>query len=206
MTKGVGKALYVFLCSIMGMVLFAIFHRAIIVIYYILLDYNFGSYAMGLTQSDVQMIDFFTGAVAVFLGGWYGVWLGQHWYGMVYEGEHTPGWLHGFLPRQWRKHERMARKAARTETASAPVEAPRAIHVPVKSHASGFEQFKSSKREVIDRSILPWNLDELKEEKPKAKRKRVTKAVTEKVVKPRKTAVRKRTVKAKVAEQVEEVV
>ncbi len=190
MKKGYGKAFYIFLCSIMGMVLFVIFHRAIIVIYYILLDYNFGSYAMGLSMSDVQMIDFFTGAIAMFIGGWYGVWLGLHWYGLVYEGEHEAGLLHGFLPHHWRKHARMARKAEKA-TMQMP-EFPKTIHVPVTQHASGFEQFKSIKPTA--REKMPWDFDDLDETEKKAPAKR-KRTVAAKAAKPRKTVARKAPVK-----------
>ncbi len=165
MKSGWGKALYIFLCTLLGIILFLIFHRALVVIAYIVIESNYQPLAWGLTNGDLQTIDFFTMLVALFLGGWYGVWLGLNWYSLVYEGEHSPGLLHGFLPHHYRRSERMKRKAAR---GSEPV------HVSVTENAADKISNMTSR--------LPWDLDDLDEDTEMVK-KPVRKKVVRKTVK-----------------------
>lgn len=172
MKKGAGKALYIFLCSILGLILFMIFHRALVVIYYLVLDNNFQKFSFGMTAGDIQILDFLTMLVALFLGGWYGVWLGLHWYNLVYEGEHQPGLFHGFIPHHWRKSERARRSAER-----APVLTTKPVHVPVAGSDKAFEKLASMK------TNLPWDLDDLGDSDVKLVRKPVRKRVARKSAK-----------------------
>jgi hypothetical protein len=170
MKSGWGKALYIFLCTLLGIILFLIFHRALVVIAYILIENNYQPLAWGLTNGDLQTIDFFTMLVALFLGGWYGVWLGLNWYALVYEGEHSPGLLHGFLPHHYRRAERMKRKAARASQVE-----PEEMEVS-ESAADKISNLSSS---------LPWDLDDLDDAEmvKKPVRKKVVRKTTKRTKK-----------------------
>lgn len=104
MRKVAIKALYLFLCSILGMVLFAMLHRAIFVLYDLVLIYDFEVYSFGMNQSTLLAVDFLTMIAALFFGGWYGTVLGIDWYARVYgpNAEIKAGLFHGFIPHHWR--------------------------------------------------------------------------------------------------------
>ena len=79
------KALYLFLSSLLGMLLVLMFHRSAFVIFDILGDYYPASTLLNPNYYYVALADFCTMLLAMFIGGWYGIWLGLHWYKMVYE-------------------------------------------------------------------------------------------------------------------------
>lgn len=96
------KALYLFLSSLLGMLLVLMFHRSVFVIYEILGDL-FPQYTVfQLNYWFVVIADFITMLLAIFIGGWYGIWLGLHWYKYVYEDRKARTWFHGLIPHQWR--------------------------------------------------------------------------------------------------------
>lgn len=105
MRKAATKALYLFLCSILGMVLFAMLHRSIFVLYDLLLMMDYDMYSLGMSAVAIQALDFFTLLLALFVGGWYGTLLGIDWYALVYgpSVDKPTGIFHGFVPHQWRK-------------------------------------------------------------------------------------------------------
>jgi hypothetical protein len=101
---GAKKALYVYLCSFLGVLLFLIIHRSLFFFFYFLLDIDYTSFSFGFDTLQVQAFDMATLIISLFLGGWYGVWLGMNWYDLVYGSGHT-GWLYaskywwkGFMP------------------------------------------------------------------------------------------------------------
>lgn len=108
MRKAVTKALYLFLCSILGMVLFAMLHRAIFVLYDLVLILDFNTYSLGMSEATLLVVDFFTMLIALFFGGWYGIVLGMDWYSSVYgaSAEAKAGLFHGFVPHNWRAGEK----------------------------------------------------------------------------------------------------
>lgn len=167
MKRSTGKALYIFLASLLGIILFGVFHRALVVIYYLMQDGYYFNLKIQMSQADLQALDFFTMLVALFLGGWYGVWLGLHWYELVYEGEHRAGLFHGFIPHHFRKGERARRAAAKSSSTE------KAVHVPVVERPS-FEKITDMK------SSLPWDLDDLDGDDVKVVRKTVRKKVVRK--------------------------
>lgn len=111
MRKAATKALYLFLCSILGMVLFAMLHRAIFVLYDLVLIMDYDTYSLGMSQAGILALDFFTMLAALFFGGWYGIILGLDWYSAVYgvRAETKPGLFHGFVPHAWRQKQTKAK-------------------------------------------------------------------------------------------------
>jgi hypothetical protein len=95
LNRGIEKSFYVFMCGLLGVLLFVILQQSLILIHYVLLDKNFATYSAGLTITDLRAIALITLFFAVFFGMWYGIWLGLHWYGLVYEQGEAP-LFHGF--------------------------------------------------------------------------------------------------------------
>lgn len=203
MRKAATKALYLFLCAILGMVLFAMLHRAIFVLYDLLIFVD-GMYAFGLSDIALAAIDFFALAIALFLGGWYGTMMGIDWYAMVYgpNAEVKAGLFHGFIPHHWRgkkgTDKAPTKSAAPAPAVASKVPAPRATAVTtsptikVRAQEIAKMDVKEIVQEVTKPLVREWSFDDLispspKVEKPAPKRKAAAKkTVTKKVV--RKTA------------------
>jgi hypothetical protein len=116
-----GKAFYILLCAILGATLFIIIQRALALVYYLLLNTNYNTYSFGMSAAQLQTLDLATVSAAVFFGLWYGVWLGLHWYQVVYEEGHG-GLFHGFRG-GWR-HKEQVKQSVVTKSvnaSSAPV-------------------------------------------------------------------------------------
>ena len=83
------KSLYVFLCSLLGILLFLIIHRLLVFCYLILISSNPQVFGGGLNYLELLAIDYSTLILTLFLGSWYGIWLGLKWFEAIYErGEH----------------------------------------------------------------------------------------------------------------------
>ncbi len=181
--------MYVFLCMIMGMVLFAIFHRAVVVIYYILLNANYATYSFGLNEPTLRALDFFTLLLALFFGGWYGTMLGLHWYKLVYEDRDNAGLFHGFVPHHWRepKAERTGSIGSAASTVARPSRPAKIVHTPQINRTSSFDIFKTIKPSA-PRAPMSWDLEDIAtttvDETPKRK-PRATKARARKPAKAR---------------------
>lgn len=90
-----GKALYLLLCAVLGALLFIVIHRAASLVYYLLLNSNYDLWSFGLSEVQLQAIDYLTLFAGLILGLWYGIWLGLHWYDIVYV-QGTGGVFHHF--------------------------------------------------------------------------------------------------------------
>ena len=89
------KSFYLFLTSLLGMLLFLILHRIISFLFLYLA-------ASDLINWDVNiqlflLWDYFTLMVAIMLGSWYGIWLGLGWFGSVYEEKSHGGLVHNIV-------------------------------------------------------------------------------------------------------------
>ncbi len=120
------KSLYVFLCMLLGALMFAVLHQAVTLIYYMLLNLNFGAFSLNLNAAQVQTVQIYTFGFAVLLGGWYGTWLGLHWYDIVYEKEHG-GIFYGFRGKLFRQHEPKPITAAPAVIRPAPKKTTRSL-------------------------------------------------------------------------------
>lgn len=91
MFKDARRALYIFLCGLMGSLLFLVIQRSLLLIYLILVQLNPDALNLGLSVGDLIALDLLTVFLALSCGGWYGIWLGLHWYDIVYEKKTFPG-------------------------------------------------------------------------------------------------------------------
>jgi hypothetical protein len=148
MKRSAYKAFYLFLCSILGMVLLVILQRAIFVLYELMLLIDYSAYSFGLSPAALMTIDFFSLLAALFLGGWYGTALGLDWYSLVYgpNAPHKAGWFHGFLPHNFRRRRHNKHSAISTEPA--PVATSTVVTVPVTSQGWSFDDLVSPKAEA----------------------------------------------------------
>lgn len=89
---GAKKSIYVFLCSLMGMLLFLILHR--LAIFGLMVASSFNPQILGINTITALALDYFTMVLFLILGSWYGIWLGLYWYGVVYEKAEHDGLVH----------------------------------------------------------------------------------------------------------------
>ena len=76
------KSLYLFLIFFLGVLLFLILHRLVIFFYFYLLA---GGYINpGISYLQFLVVDYFTLAIVLMFGAWYGIWLGMFWFEKVY--------------------------------------------------------------------------------------------------------------------------
>ncbi len=116
-TRFASKSFYLFLCSILGVMLFVIIQRAVGLIYLLLLTLNYQQFNFGLSMLDLWVLNYLTYVAAVLFGAWYGIWLGLHWYRIVYE-EGKGGLFHGFKL-TWSRGSSTASQASKPPTAAA---------------------------------------------------------------------------------------
>lgn len=76
------KSFYVFLTSLLGVLLFLILHRVVVFIYLYLVAAGFG--AESFDYLTFLLWDYFSLTITLMLGAWYGIWLGLHWFEKVY--------------------------------------------------------------------------------------------------------------------------
>lgn len=190
MRKAATKSLYLFLCAILGMVLFAMLHRAIFVLYDLLIFIR-PEFTFGLTSYSLAVGDFLTMLIALFLGGWYGTMMGIDWYAMVYgpNAAVRPGLFHGFIPHHWRgrresRSEKGSHKSAPVKMAM-PAPATKTTTVKVRMpDPEPEEEMPSAPR------VREWTFEDLMPPKPAPKKRAAAKKTTARKT-VRKTAVKK---------------
>ncbi len=82
---GAKKSVYIFMCSVMGVLLFVILHRLIVLAYLTLLAYGVFHWTSSYSYFTFVAVDYITLLLAMFCGSWYGIWLGEYWYEKIYE-------------------------------------------------------------------------------------------------------------------------
>lgn len=87
MQNGAKKSFYVFLCGLLGMMLFILLQRSLFLLAY-LLGWN-------VLSDSFQQVDYTSFVAAMFLGLWYGIWVGLYWYQVVYEDRSVNGMFRG---------------------------------------------------------------------------------------------------------------
>lgn len=183
MTNSTRKALYLFLTSILGILLLLMLHRSLFVIYDILGSFFPDNLFFTADPRVVFNVDFFTMLITIFLGGWYGIWLGLDWYKMIYEEREGREWFHGFLPHHWRGYHARKHSTPSHHSSNQPeIETKSTGTVPKQMVAKGpvassrrIESFSSFRRTPTDTA---WSFDDVtapKVETIKPKRKTVTK-------------------------------
>lgn len=92
---GVKKSVYVFLCSLLGVLLFLVLHRIGMMLYVLLVIYGVFQWASTAAYIQFLAFDYVTLLLAMLCGSWYGIWLGNYWYEQVYElGAWSGAWRH----------------------------------------------------------------------------------------------------------------
>jgi hypothetical protein len=71
------RSFYILLCGIIGVFFFLLIERGLLLLAFLI--------GVDVNSETVQVVDSLLSAVATFFGLWYGIWLGLHWYRMVYE-------------------------------------------------------------------------------------------------------------------------
>ncbi len=94
--SGLKKSLYIFLCSLLGVLLFITLQHSILLLYVTLVVLQFG---VTTPLDQLLAVNYATLVVCVFLGGWYGAWLGLYWYALVYESGSRKGFVHHLAQR-----------------------------------------------------------------------------------------------------------
>ncbi len=88
----VKKSLYIFLTSLLGVLLFLILHRLCVFFYFYLLA---GGYVTaGMSYLQFLVLDYFTLLIVLMFGAWYGIWLGMYWFEKVYVEKSHGGFMH----------------------------------------------------------------------------------------------------------------
>jgi hypothetical protein len=82
---GVKRSVYIFLCSLLGVMLFLVIHRIIMLWYLLMVDYGVFSWNESDSYIKFLAVDYITLALVMLAGSWYGIWVGNYWYDQVYE-------------------------------------------------------------------------------------------------------------------------
>lgn len=101
MFTGAKKSLYVFLTSMLGMLLFLILHRIAVFLYLIVISSDYSQAGSGLSYIEFLALDYFTLIITLLLGAWYGVWLGIYWFDKVYEEGSHGGLVNHITQNYW---------------------------------------------------------------------------------------------------------
>lgn len=92
---GFKKSVYIFLSSLLGVLLFLVLHRALIFIYLLLLTTGLFHWSSFYSYLNFMAVDYVTLFLAMIAGSWYGIWLGEYWYRQTYEiGSGQGSWRH----------------------------------------------------------------------------------------------------------------
>lgn len=82
--NGFQKSLYIFLSSLLGMLLFLIIHR--LAVFCLLMLQSSGNKLFTLNMPYLEFLawDYFSLLLTLLGGAWYGIWVGSYWYEKVY--------------------------------------------------------------------------------------------------------------------------
>jgi hypothetical protein len=69
----------------LGVLLFLILHRTIVLAYLFLEISNYSFFASDMPYFQILAIEYVSLMLFLFFGAWYGIWIGQHWYKNIYE-------------------------------------------------------------------------------------------------------------------------
>jgi ABC-type multidrug transport system fused ATPase/permease subunit len=95
----VKKSFYVFVCGLLGALLFLILDRIIVFVY--LFFVGSGLFSNSYDYYQFALFDYFTLIIVLMFGAWYGVWLGMNWFSQVYENETHGGLVDHISKNLW---------------------------------------------------------------------------------------------------------
>src|SRR3989338_8019419 len=111
------KSVYIFLCSLLGIMLFLALHRILISMVVLWLNASSGyNPFFGFSYLEFLALDYVSLIIAVILGAWYGIWLCIYWYKKVYE-EGTHGGLVSHIATNYWPNKTTSRLKAKIEVA-----------------------------------------------------------------------------------------
>lgn len=93
------KSLYIFLSCLLGVFLFFSLHR--IAVFFYLYSVINGSLATTFVYWRFLLFDYFTLAITLMAGAWYGIWLGGYWFSKIYEEGSHGGLTHHLVTTYW---------------------------------------------------------------------------------------------------------
>lgn len=168
------RAFYVFLSGLMGVLLFLVMQRSIWLLWVIFFSHSPAMTSLQIVDDSqgYVLLDSITLVLAVVFGGWYGVWLGLHWYDVAYVEKTYKGLITRFV-------------------GFVSVKSPKKTKVSMKS--SPVQNEYAAFWNIQDVSSIP-NLDEIVEEEEKVikiKPKSVTTKVSKSTVEPEKKTSKK---------------
>lgn len=95
------KSLYVFLCSILGILIFLVIHRLILIVYFLIAAAYPQAFYGNMENLEFIAADFITLFLVLIFGSWYGIWLGLKWYESVYENAEYTGFVDYLIRAYW---------------------------------------------------------------------------------------------------------
>jgi hypothetical protein len=115
MPNGIKKSLYVYLSSLLGILLFLILHRIVVLIYLLLAGLGYSPFVNEVVSLQFLAFEYLTLILSMMLGAWYGIWVGMHWYEVVYERESHPGLVGHLSNKFWPKTKNRYKLGERIE-------------------------------------------------------------------------------------------
>src|SRR3989338_6027076 len=100
-SNGAKKSLYVFLCALLGALIFLIIHRLLVFAYLLLATASPEIFYGKVNYLGAVAADFFTLILVLLLGVWYGIWLGLRWYEAIYERGEYGGFVDHVVNTYW---------------------------------------------------------------------------------------------------------
>lgn len=165
MQQSLGKAFYLLLSSILGILLFMLLERSAFTIYVLLSTYSAQSLAGNLNPALVQAVEAYSLLIALFLGAWYGIWLGLNWHHELYGEGAKPKLFHRFIP-----HSMRAKVPVKADTGEA-----QAVAVTIKPTMRKTVA-KTAKPKTVKRApalktkeVVAWSFDDLVKAQPAVK-------------------------------------
>lgn len=161
-----GKALYLLLTSIVGILLFVLLQRAALTIWVILSSYSMAGLSGKVSDAALQMIDGYSMLIALFVGAWYGIWVGLNWHQELYGDDRAPRMLHRFLPHSMRPSvysDALTNLSVSEQTAEA-------VPVVRKAKPRIIKTKSTIKSTVVEpKEVIAWSFEDLAAEKAQKK-------------------------------------
>lgn len=116
------KSLYLFLSSLLGMLLFLVLHRIIFFLYLLMASAGYQPFLAEASSLTFLGIEYFTLILSMLLGAWYGIWVGMYWHAKVYEEKSSAGLVEHITTSYWPKRQNRYNLEAKIETAKKHME------------------------------------------------------------------------------------
>jgi hypothetical protein len=122
MNIGFKKSLYLFLSSLLGVMLFLVLHRVLIFLYLLMASAGYQPFLSEVSSLTFLGLEYLSLILTLLLGAWYGIWLGLYWYKKVYEDGESAGLVEHLTLRYWPKRKNQYGLQAKIEAAKKHLE------------------------------------------------------------------------------------